>query len=152
MEKRRPNTSQTKYFVWKGCIFWVVQHLPKSVQNTSKRHPEMTPKSAKLDRRPPKSDAKNKHGNWYTKNAEKNNSEPKMTQNTSQNRTESFCVLGFVWYLLPRWRQEASRSPLDPPNHNKIFKKTKIEIIFCTRTQYPQMVGQVVWGCDDDPP
>ena len=44
MQNRRPNTSQNKHFAWKGCIFWVLQHLRKSVQNELKRHSEMTPK------------------------------------------------------------------------------------------------------------
>ena len=32
---------------------------------------------------------------------------------TGLNKSGSW---GFVWYLLPRWRQEASRRPLDRPN------------------------------------
>ena len=85
------------------------------------------------DRRPPQNDSKNKHKNAHATKQKKNKSDPKTNPNSSQNRTERFYVLRFFWYLLPRWRQEASKSPLETPSHEQIFKKQTQVSLVCMR-------------------
>ena len=134
MQKRRPNTSQTKYFAWKGCIFWVLQHLRKSVQNELKRHSEMTPKilqnaGGSLPKAMPKISTKNVTQKMQMKSIW-GQKWPKIAPKT---RLINFTFWRLFWYLLPRWRQEASGRPLGPKNHQKFVKKKMSPSLCCMR-------------------
>ena len=120
MQKRRPNTSQTKHFAWKGCIFWGLQHL----QKTCSKWPQKAPwndlqifriGTGCLPKAMPKINIK-----VVTNKMHKNQIwDPNCSKIASQNGLRPLMFWCLVWHCLRSCLWEAPGPPKPWPNRRK---------------------------------